>query len=220
MAMLTLSGVDSILCLGAHSDDIEIGAGASVLSLIEANPDVRVTWVVFAGQGARADEARASAARFLAGCTQQDVQICEFRDGYFPAQWAEIKQSFEALKRSIQSPDVVISHHTSDKHQDHRIVAELTWNTFRAHQILEYEVPKYDADLGSPNLYFPVSEANARHKVDILLECFGSQSDRHWFDELTFLGHMRLRGLECRAPSRFAEAFHARKVILDCTAVR
>ena len=213
MRPLSLSGLRSVLLLGAHSDDIEIGCGGTVLRLISDNPGVAVHWIVFSGQGDRAREAEASAARFLAGAKTRAVEVHQFRDGFFPAEQARIKTYFEELKARLD-PDLVFTHHRDDLHQDHRVICELTWNTFRRHAVLEYEVPKWDGDLGRPNIYVPLDESHAKRKVEILMECFGTQAGKHWFDEETFNALMRLRALECNAPSRRAEAFYGRKVTL------
>ena len=213
--MLSLKWPDlgTILCLGAHSDDIEIGAGATVLRLVREHPQARVVWVVLAAAGRRGEEARASAARFLAGLEggagAAEVVLQDFRDGHFPVQWAEIKAFFETLKP--YAPDLVLTHYGQDLHQDHRTVSELTWNTFRDQLILEYEIPKWDGGLGAPNLFVPASVADADAKIAALMECFPTQAGKHWFDDLTFRGLMRLRGLECAAPEGLAEAFYARK---------
>ena len=213
MRPLSLDGLRSVLLLGAHSDDIEIGCGGTVLRLIEQNPGVTVHWIVFSGQAERAREAEASAAQFLAGAAARVVEVHQFRDGFFPSEHARIKTYFEELKGRLD-PDLVFTHHRDDLHQDHRVISELAWNTYRRHALLEYEVPKWDGDLGHPNVYVPLGEAHARRKVEILMKCFGTQSGKHWFDEETFNGLMRLRALECNAPSRRAEAFHGRKVTL------
>lgn len=213
MKALALSGVGSLLCLGAHSDDIEIGCGGTVLRLLEANPGAVVHWVVFSARADRAREAEASAARFLAGARERQVELHQFRDGFFPSEIARIKTYYEELKGRIQ-PDLILTHHRDDLHQDHRVVCELTWNTFRNHGILEYEIPKWDGDLGRPNLYVPLTEEQAGRKVAILMECFGTQAGKHWFDAETFNALMRLRGLECNAAARRAEAFYGRKVVL------
>jgi len=202
----------TILALGAHSDDIEIGAGATLLRLIREHPGVRVIWVVLAGGGVRGVEARASAAMFLEGAEAPVVELHEFRDGRFPLQWGEIKDVFEALK--IHSPDLVFTHYGKDLHQDHRAVSELTWNTFRDHAILEYEIPKWDGGMGSPNAFVAASVADTDRKVGILMSAFASQAGKHWFDDLTFRGLMRLRGMECNAPDALAEGFYARKLSL------
>lgn len=202
----------SVLCLGAHSDDIEIGAGATILQWA-ASALLDVHWSVLSASGAREAEARASAEDFLAGVERAHVETKAFRDGYFPAQSAEIKSWFEELKARID-PDVILTHRDDDAHQDHREVSRLTWNTFRDHLILEYEIPKWDGDLGRPNLYVPVSSATMARKVDALMRHFGSQRSKHWFDEETFRGLARLRGLECRAPDGYAEAFVVRKAAI------
>ena len=203
-----------VLCLGAHSDDIEIGCGATVLQLIAACPSCEFLWIVFSAGGGRAEEARRSACLFLSGAERKTIEVLEFRDGYFPFEGARIKDYFEDLKRRF-TPDVVLTHHGKDRHQDHRLLAELTWNTFRNHVILEYEIPKYDADLGVPNVFIPVSEDARRRKVNLVMDTFGTQRDKQWFTPETFDAVMRLRGIECAAPSGYAEAFHSRKMVLS-----
>ena len=202
-----------ILCLGAHSDDIEIGCGGTVLRILEENPDAEVLWVVIGASGQRADEATASAKSFLARARQKEVIVKEFRDGFFPYIGAEIKGFFEELKRRF-APDLILTHCRNDLHQDHRLVSELTWNTFRNHLILEYEILKYDGDLGTPNVFVHLTESLARRKVGILLDSFRSQLKKNWFTEDAFLAILRLRGLECNAPEKYAEAYHARKLVL------
>jgi len=202
-----------ILCLGAHSDDIEIGCGATVLRLLAEHAGSSVHWVVFSANEAREREARASAADFLARAGEAKVVTKGFRESFFPAVWSDIKAFFEDVKRDA-APDVVLSHHHADLHQDHRIVAELTWNTFRSHLVLEYEIPKYEGDLGRPNLFVPVPRAVADSKVELLLRHFQSQAARPWFRPDTFHGLMSIRGVECQAPEGRAEAFHARKLVL------
>jgi len=209
-----LSGhLRSLLCLGAHCDDVEIGCGGTVLRLVETNPDLHVDWLVLASDGQRAAEARASAARFLAGAASSTVEVLSFRASYFPYTGGEIKDVFEDLKGRTQ-PDLVLTHWGGDAHQDHRLVSELTWNTFRDHLVLEYEIPKYDGDLGRTNVYVNLEAAHVDRKVASILEAFPSQADKHWFDAEAFRGVMRLRGLECASPSGFAEGFHARKLRL------
>jgi LmbE family N-acetylglucosaminyl deacetylase len=203
----------TLLCLGAHSDDIEIGCGATILTLVGHYSRLKVHWVVFSAAGARGEEATRSAKLFLRGVEKQRLVLHEFRDGFFPWQGAAIKEVFEELKRELK-PDLTFTHCRHDRHQDHRLVNELTWNTWRDHLILEYEVPKYDADLASPNVYVPVTAQAVKKKVDHLLKCFGTQRSKQWFDEETFRGLLRLRGLECAATSRYAEAFYARKLVL------
>lgn len=203
----------SILAIGCHADDIEIGCGGTILHLLDALPSVEVTWVVLGAQGERAEEVQRSADAFLAKAAKQRVVVRAFRDGYFPYDGAQIKDFFEELKAEL-TPDVIFTHHRTDLHQDHRIASELTWNTWRNHFILEYEIPKYDGDLGSPNVFFHLSEATSSEKVRNLLTFFGTQRERHWFTEDLFLSALRLRGMESNSPSRFAEAFYGRKVSL------
>jgi len=203
----------SVLCLGAHSDDIEIGVGATLLEWQTAGVRLDVLWCVLSANGLREGEARASAADFLEGTERGRIEVHHFRDGFFPAQSAEIKSWFEQLKGRIQ-PDVIFTHCGDDAHQDHRETSQLTWNTFRDHLILEYEIPKWDGDLGRPNVYMPIAAATMARKVELLVRHFGTQRSKHWFDEETFRGLARLRAMECRAPDRYAEAFHARKMTL------
>ena len=214
MLSLGLSGVagplERVLVIGCHADDVEIGCGATLLGLVRERPELEVTWVVLAGAGDRGVEARASAEGFLAGAAKAEVVLHEFRDGFMPYRGEAVKEAFEELKRV--EPDLVFTHTRADLHQDHRLACELTWNTFRDHLVLEYEIPKVDGDLGTPNLFIPVSEDLAREKIDRVLTSFATQRDKHWFDADVFLGLMRLRGMECRSPSGYAEAFFARKV--------
>lgn len=205
--------IRTVLCLGAHCDDIEIGAAGLMMSLIEHNPGIEVRWHVFGGTGERAAETRNAAAVLLDGAARSEVEFSDFRNSYFPAQVAAIKDEVEKLKLSLR-PDLVLTHCRDDLHQDHRIVNELTWNAFRDHLLLEYEIPKYDGDLGRPNFYAPLTEPVARRKVDTLMECFVSQRERHWFAPDLFMALMRLRGMECNSPSGLAEAFHVRKISL------
>jgi LmbE family N-acetylglucosaminyl deacetylase len=199
-----------ILCIGAHSDDVEIGCGGTILRLLAERPGCSVHWVVFSATQAREEEARASAAEFLVQASQASVSVERFRESYFPASWAEIKDKFESLRQV--EPDLVFTHRRRDEHQDHRLLGELTWNTFRRHLILEYEIPKYEGDLEPPNLYSALPAAVAARKVDLLVRHFASQTGRSWFRRETFEGLMALRAVECNAPSGFAEGFHARKV--------
>jgi LmbE family N-acetylglucosaminyl deacetylase len=203
----------SILCLGAHSDDIEIGTGATLLSMLERGIRLDVHWCVLSGAGEREKEARASAADFLSGAQNAQIEVLSFEDGFFPEQGKAIKSWFEELKGHAR-PDLIFTHRRDDAHQDHRQVSRLTWNTFRDHCILEYEIPKWDGDMGQPNFYVPTSANAIRRKVDLLLAHFGSQRSKQWFDAETFLGLARLRGMECRAPERYAEAFWGRKLVL------
>ncbi len=203
----------TILCIGAHCDDIEIGCGGTLLRLAERYPDLRVHWVVLSSSPVRAAEARSSAGRFLRNVRHKEVVIKEFRNSFFPFVGAEIKEFFEEIKKQVE-PDLVLTHARTDLHQDHRVTHELTWNSFRNHLIFEYEIPKYDGDLGSPNFFVPLDARHSDEKVEILLECFASQRDKHWFTRDLFLALMRLRGMECNAPSGFAEAFYCRKAVM------
>jgi LmbE family N-acetylglucosaminyl deacetylase len=203
----------SVLCLGAHSDDIEIGVGATLLSLVDRGVRLDIHWCVLSGGGEREREARASAADFLSRAASASVELMSFRDGFFPEQGEQIKSWFETLKGRLD-PDVILTHRRDDAHQDHREVSRLAWNTFRNHCILEYEIPKWDGDMGQPNLYMPVSADALQRKIDLLISHFGSQRSKQWFDAETFRGLARLRGIECRAPERYAEAFFARKLAL------
>lgn len=212
--MLNLSATESprrLLAIGCHADDIEIGCGGTLLTLVRSNPELEVDWVVLASPGARGDEARASAESFLAGVAASRVDVHGFRDGYLPYLGGEVKDVFEELKRRVD-PDVVFTHAGYDFHQDHRLACELTWNTFRNHLILEYEIPKYDGDLGRPNVFVPLAPEIVEEKLALIERHFATQSRKHWFDRETFLGLMRLRGME--AAERYAEAFTARKVVL------
>lgn len=202
-----------VLCLGAHSDDIEIGCGGTVRTLIASHPGLEFDWAVLSATGERRREAEAGAAAFLSGAARASVTVKDFRDGYFPAIGGEIKDWFEALKKSVE-PDLILTHHRADLHQDHRLVSELTWNTFRDHLVLEYEIPKYDGDLGAPNVFVPLDEKTYRTKVRTILDVFATQSGNAWFTADAFQALMRLRGLESNAPSGHAEAFYGRKLVL------
>lgn len=216
MKALHLAGAGerlSILCLGAHSDDIEIGAGATLLALIGRGVRVEVHWCVLSGDGEREKEARASAANFLVGAASAKVEVMAFKDAFFPQQGEAIKSWFEELKLHAD-PDIILTHYRDDAHQDHREVCRLTWNTFRDHCILEYEIPKWDGDIGQPNIYVPVPAPVMARKIELLRAHFESQRSKHWFDVDVFRGLARLRGMECRAPDNYAEAFFARKLSL------
>ena len=220
MLELGLAGLEdatsSILCLGAHSDDIEIGAGGSILELLTINKDVHVGWVVFAATGPRVEEAHRSAERFLAGRSNAWVRVGSFRERYFPYIGQEIKEYFDDLGKT-HAPGLVLTHRRDDLHQDHRTIAELTYNTFRDHLILEYEIPKYDGDLGRPNAFVHLSRAVVDQKIEAILKGFPSQAHRPWFTDETFRGLLRLRGVESNAPDGYAEGFHARKFVLGMT---
>ena len=206
------SGPVKILCLGAHSDDIEIGCGGTILRLLSSRREMEVSWVVFGASKEREQEARNSAALFLSCAKKKDVTVKNFRDGFFPFEGTQIKDYFEELK--AKAPDVIFTHNRKDAHQDHRLVAELTWNTFRNHLILEYEIPKYDGDLGQPNLFVQLDQEIYEKKVHYLVEAFETQRAKQWFGKDTFLALMRLRGMECVAASGYAEAFYCRKLVL------
>jgi LmbE family N-acetylglucosaminyl deacetylase len=211
MLNFSLPRLRCILLLGAHADDIEIGCGGLVLQLASRLPEAEFHWNVFSAAGHRAREARSSAADFLHGTRNNNIVIHDYRDGFFPYVGTEIKDAFEQLKKSVE-PDLILTHYGHDLHQDHRLMSELTWNTFRDHLILEYEIPKYDGGLGSPNFFVPLSADERRRKVRLLLEHFISQKDKPWFTADTFDAVMRLRGVESNAASGFAEAFYCRKV--------
>jgi LmbE family N-acetylglucosaminyl deacetylase len=202
-----------VLCLGAHSDDIEIGCGGTLLSLLEHYDHVAIRWVVFSASEVRAREARDSAASFLTRAREKEVVVKSYRDGFFPFLGAQIKDDFEALKGGL-NPDLILTHYRDDRHQDHRLISDLTWNTFRNNLILEYEIPKFDGDLGSPNFFVPLEEPFCFRKVRNILQSFKSQGHKQWFDEQTFLAILRLRGMEANSPTRFAEAFYCRKAVL------
>ena len=202
----------TILCLGAHCDDIEIGCGATVLRLLRERRDVAVRWVVFSSTKERAREAEAAAALFLKSARRRDVRIEAFQDGHFPYQGAEIKKVFEQLKRK-PAPDLVFTHYRDDRHQDHRLVSDSTWQTFRDAFILEYEIPKYDGDLGIPNVFAEIDAATCERKIRYLTKCYATQRVKPWFTAETIRSLMRIRGVESRAP-RYAEAFHGRKLVL------
>ena len=204
----------SALFLGAHCDDIEIGCGSTILRLVEKYPSIEITWVVFSSNDIRAKETASSFEKFLAPIQTRSLEIKEFRNGYFPYVGDKIKDYFEDLKYRTQ-PDVIFTHFKGDLHQDHRTISDLTWNTFREHWILEYEIPKYDGGLGSPNVFVPASFDHAEKKSEILMDFYKSQSERPWFSKATFDALMRLRGIECNSDSGYAEAFYARKIVFS-----
>ena len=214
MTRLTLDlpdGALKVLCLGCHSDDIEIGCGGTILRLSQQYSSCQFHWVVFSAVGEREQEARRGAECF-AGARLSNLRLEKFPDGFMPFAGSDVKSVFEGLK-SV-SPDLILTHSRKDAHQDHRLIAELTWNTFRDHLILEYEIPKYDGDLGQPNLFVPLESDLIKRKVSYLMNVFQSQRSRRWFEEETFLSLSRLRGMECNAPSGYAEAFYCRKLTL------
>lgn len=235
MAMISLSKVRHLLCLGAHADDIEIGCGGTIWQLLREKPDLHVTWIVFSGNEVRRLEAIESANRWRLGLSQDiqvgttgpndrasstgqwDVRVESFPDSQFPSVGAEIKSYFSVLARSWsveQQPDLIFTHRLEDRHQDHRLLAELTWQSFRNHNILEYEIPKYEGDLGQPNVYVPLAPQLVDKKCNELMSAFPSQREKPWFEGETFRSLMRIRGLEAGGKVRYAEAFHARKMIL------
>ena len=203
----------TILCLGAHCDDIEIGCGGTILRLLAEHPGSSVHWVVLAGNPRRAGEARSAANAFLEGAGDRTVEVKAFRESYFPYVGAEIKDYFETLSKAID-PQLIFTHYHLDRHQDHRVVCELTWNTFRNHLVAEYEIPKYEGDLDRPNTYVALTRAHADRKVDLLMEHFPSQASRQWFKAETFHSLMIVRGNEAVAPEGRAEAFHLRKLVV------
>jgi LmbE family N-acetylglucosaminyl deacetylase len=208
-----LRSVTSVLCLGAHCDDIEIGCGGTILKLLDGRDDVRVDWVVFSSEGERAAEARAGAEAFLSEAAAANVRIEEFRGRYFPFVGTEIKEYFDTLGAEL-APDVVFTHLGDDLHQDHRLLSELAYNTFRDHLILEYEIPKWDGDLSRLNTYVQLDERQCERKIETIGRVYESQSDKHWFSAETFRATLRLRGIECKSPSGYAEAFRCRKLVL------
>lgn len=211
IAFSSFKEVRRLLCLGAHSDDIEIGAGGTIRRIIRENPSVEITWCVLSGSEVRQQEARQGANRLLGPNVSRSVVFGDYRDSFFPEQRREIKEFFERQLKSVD-PDLVLTHAHADAHQDHRTVNKLTWNTFRAHQIWEYEIPKWDGDLARPNLYVPLDIEDVTAKIGVLREVFASQRNKHWFDDETFRSLMRIRGLESN--TRYAEAFIARKFVV------
>jgi LmbE family N-acetylglucosaminyl deacetylase len=214
MLQVSLGSARRILCLGAHSDDIEIGVGGTLLKLAEQRSDLEIWWIVFSAPGYRSAEAQESANAFLSGVTTREIRIGSFRESYFPSEWPAIKDWFEEIKVKF-NPDVVFTHYRDDRHQDHSVLSDLAWNTFRNHLILEYEIPKYDGDLGSPNVFVPLSGQVCARKIELLLKHFKTQAPKHWFTSDTFEAMHRIRGVECASTTGRAEAFYCRKVIFD-----
>ena len=211
ISLLELRPVNRLLCIGAHPDDIELGAGGTIMRLVEQNPDLNIRWVVLTGADTeRAEEARKSAALFTAGAEKTNIEIHGFRDAYLPWEGDKVKRVFEALKNDF-SPDLILTHHNDDRHQDHGLVSELTWNTWRDHGILEYEILKWDGDLGRPNVFVPLTESLGQRKVEQIVDTYATQQSRSWFNRENFLAMMRLRGVESNV--EFAEAFYARKLV-------
>jgi len=201
-----------VLCLGAHSDDIEIGCGGTILKLIENYPNIVFQWVVFSASPEREKEATCSAGKFLADVAQKQILIKSFKDGFLPFIGMEVKEAFEQIKQTF-NPDLIFTHYRGDAHQDHRLISDLTWNTFRNHLILEYEIPKYDGDLGNPSFFVPLKSSICQSKIKHLIDSFPSQKYKQWFSEETFLAILRIRGIESNAPDKYAEAFHVRKIV-------
>jgi LmbE family N-acetylglucosaminyl deacetylase len=212
MVELSLDKIRNILCLGAHSDDIEIGCGATLLKLTQSHEGLNIWWVVFSAESGRAREARSSANAFLSGAARKKIVVKQFRGSFFPFEGDRIKEYFEEVKAAFE-PDLVFTHYRDDRHQDHRLLSDLAWNTFRHHLILEYEVPKYDGDLGHPNFFVRLDESLCQKKIEYLCRFFQTQSNKHWFSEDTFLALMRLRGVECASRTKYAEAFYCRKLV-------
>jgi LmbE family N-acetylglucosaminyl deacetylase len=208
---MRMGDLRTVLCIGAHADDIEVGCGGTVLRLLSERPDIRVHWVVLSASETRAREATAGARKFLGEAGAEAVVIKSYRDSFFPYQGQEIKEYFHELARDV-SPDLIFTHRREDRHQDHRLVSELTGCAFRDHLILEYEVPKYDGDLGQPNVFVPLSETICSRKVQSIVDVFRTQHEKPWFSEDTFLATLRIRGVECNSKSRYAEGFHCRKM--------
>jgi len=201
-----------ILCLGAHPDDIEIGCGGTIQRLIKEVHEAHFFWVVFSGDGKRGKEAYEGARVFLNKVKSKKIEVQQFRESYFPFVGAPIKDYFEKLKKEF-SPDIVFTHYINDAHQDHRLISNLTWNTFRDHFILEYEVPKYDGDLGNPNIYVHLNESDVQRKIKYICDIFRTQKEKQWFTEETFRSILRIRGVESNSPSNYAEAFYCRKIV-------
>jgi LmbE family N-acetylglucosaminyl deacetylase len=208
-----LKSLRRVLCLGCHADDIEIGCGGTVLRLLEEHPGTEVWWVVLSGEPERAAEAQKSADAWLTNSGKREIICGDFRDRYFPAQWAQIKDFLHGIAAKFE-PDLVLTQRRDDAHQDHRVVGDVTWQAFRNHLIWEYEIPKYEGDLGQPNTFVSLSEAVCRRKIELLRDSFPSQQDKPWFTSDTFWALLRLRGLECNSLSRFAEGFYARKTLI------
>ena len=213
MNRLCFSQLRKVLCIGAHADDIEIGCGGTLLRLLSEHPGLHIYWIVLSANEVRAEEARRSANFYLQKATEQECEIKSFRDSFFPYNGGEIKDYFHSLGQRF-SPDLIFTHRRDDLHQDHRLVADLTWNTFRNHLILEYEIPKYDGDLGRPNLFVTLDAPTCEQKVDGLLSGFPSQREKPWFTRDTFLSLIRIRGVESNSPTRLAEGFYCRKGVL------
>jgi len=204
-----------LLCLGAHCDDVEIGCGGTLLKLIAAQVNIHITWVIFSSTEARKREAEVSASLFCKNAGNLDLRILDFRDGFLPTEGIKLKEAFEQVKKDIPAPDVIFTHYRNDLHQDHRAVSDLTWNTFRNHLILEYEIPKWDGDLAVPNSFITFNQETGRQKIAYLQQAYNSQKQKKWFSDDLFWSLMRIRGMECNADSTIAEAFYSRKLLLE-----
>lgn len=202
-----------ILLLGAHCDDIEIGCGGTLLKLLKDHEVAHIKWVVFTSNKVRKKEAESSAKKFLESVENVEIKVLDFRDGFLPSVWSEVKETFEGIKNEID-PDIIFTHYRNDLHQDHRTINELTWNTFRNHLILEYEIPKYDGDLGNPNIFVPLDDSHVKNKKEIITDCFESQLNKQWLDDTLLTSMLRIRGIECASKSKYAEAFYCRKMTL------
>lgn len=213
LTLATSKPLRRLLAIGAHSDDIEIGCGGTIIRLMQENPELEVYWMVMSAHGVRSDEAQASASALLSGSAQHEVVLHAFRDGFLPYEGSAPKQRFEEVKARFE-PDLILTHYGRDAHQDHRLVSELTWNTFRDHLVLEFEIPKYDGDMGAPNTFVQLDTACAEQKLAHLMKYFPSQGGKRWFTEDLFRALLRLRGMECNAPNNYAEAFYSRKAVL------
>jgi len=213
MQQVKFNKLKRVLCLGAHSDDVEIGCGGTILKLTREQPGLEILWVVFSAEGTRAREARLSAGVFLQAAGKRKIVVKSFKTSFFPFQGEKIKTFFETLKGF--EPDLIFTHYRDDRHQDHRVISDLTWNTFRSHLIWEYEIPKYDGDLGCPNVFVEVGDTLGRQKAEFVCKFFQTQGNKHWFSADTFQSLMRLRGIECASTAKYAEAFYCRKLI--CT---
>jgi len=203
-----------LLCLGAHCDDIEIGCGGTLLNILQKYPNIEVRWIVFSSDIHREEEARSAANDFLKQANKKTILINNFRNGFFPYVGADIKDYFEKIK-NIYTPDLIFTHYRQDLHQDHRMISELTWNTFRNHFILEYEIPKYDGDFGVPNVFVPLKHKICVDKINKISSYFKTQKNKHWFTEELFLSTLRIRGMECCSNTRYAEAFYCRKMSIE-----
>lgn len=203
----------NILALGAHCDDIEIGCGGTLLKIFDQYKIQQIKWIVFASNEQRKKEAINSAEAFLKDIPNKEIVVLNYRDAFLSASVFEIKEYFETIKKDF-NPDLVFTHYRDDRHQDHKLLSDLAWNTFRSHLIFEYEIPKYDGDLGIPNCFFHIDSDLTNKKVDIILNSFISQQNKHWFDKETFLSLMRIRGMESASTTKYAEAFHVRKLIM------